>query len=442
MPGFRYGRGMRLMFIVFVIASLAAPEVALAQVTSPAPPGRQAGNDVRPELPASVYRKRRERLMKRLGPCAAAIRATSGHGYEPDGVDHDFFYLTGLTEPGSLLLLSPRQIDKQILLLPALDAEAEKWTGYKEPSSPRLRSELGVDVLIRSQRRQNWHLARAIRQSRCYTHLRPAFFDAQAFDPAMLGKYLTAFNARAEQGWEVLEDMRAVKEPEEIALMEKAIAITIEGHRAAAGSLGAGMTEKVLASRIENAFYAAGATGLAFPSIVASGPNGAVLHWEKQDRSIAEGDLVVIDIGASYGGYAADLTRTFPVSGTFTPEQRKIYDLVLRVQADVIAAVRPGVSLARLNQLAQQAIEQAGYELSHTIGHFVGLEVHDVGDPDAPLEPGMIITVEPGIYIRDTLGVRLEDMVLVTSQGHRLLSADLPRKAEDIEAWARAARAR
>jgi Xaa-Pro aminopeptidase len=166
-----------------------------------------------------------------------------------------------------------------------------------------------------------------------------------------------------------------------------------------------------------------------------------VLHWEKKSRVMTGDELVVIDIGASYGHYAADITRTYPVSGTFTAEQKRIYEEVLKVQNLVISRVKPGISLDELHRIASDAQLAAGFELPHFVGHFVGLEVHDVGDSGAALEAGMVITVEPGIYLRNRFGVRIEDMVLVTDRGGELMSRDLPRTPAELEAWMKKVRA-
>lgn len=430
----------RFSTLIFVVIPIALVLEAMPGQAEPVArvgkdkPIKSVGPDVPPEIPASVYRARRERLMKRLGGCTAAIRSKASSGESDLGFDPDFFYLTGVDEPKALLLLSPRQIDKHNLFLTPLDPEREVWTGYRDPISPELRKAHAMDVVRRVRGRGGRYLSRALRQSRCYAHLTPAYANNPAYDAKTLSKFLTSFRARSEQKWELLESMRSIKDGEEIKRMEKAIAITLMGHRAAMRNLRPGATERLVASRIEDEFYAYGATGLAFPSIVASGPNGAILHWVKRSRRVVDGDLVVVDIGASYGGYAADITRTYPVSGSFTPEQRKIYDAVLAAQNKVIAAVRPGISLARLNKIGQRAIRDAGYEMPHTIGHFVGLQVHDVGDRDGSLQAGMVLTVEPGIYIKGKLGVRIEDMVLVTSNGHRLLTGGFPRGADEIAA--------
>jgi Xaa-Pro aminopeptidase len=399
------------------------------------PAGAQVGPDVPPEIPASFYKARRDRLAQRLGGCVGVLKAFAPTGGY-DRFDPYFFYLTGIEEPGTMLVLAPREaIVKSSIDLTPRDPETEIWEGYREPMSSSLRKKYQVDRVGRVRGGVPNLLYGALRRSRCLAELRSAFADKPALPADQLGKLLTAFSARTEQKWQDLERLRTLKDEAELLRMEKAIAITIEGHRAATIELKAGTTERKVASRIDDTFFAFGATSLAFPSIVGAGPNGAVLHWEKRDRVIQEGDLVVVDIGSAYGGYASDVTRTYPVSGTFSPEQRKVYDTVLAIQDQVIAAVRPGITMDRLNQIAEEALNAAGYEASHYFGHFVGLQVHDVGDTGAPLEAGMVLTVEPGIYLKDQFGVRIEDMVLVTPRGSKLMTQALPRKAAEIEAW-------
>lgn len=412
---------------------------AAAQPAEPAaPPTRSVGPNVAPEIPASVYRARRDRLAAQLGPCIAVL---ASHAQADGGIDEYFYYLTGIEESGAQLLLAPREtIYQQSLALRPRDPELEIWEGYREPMSPGLAKQLGVDMVSRTRGPLPRRFGRALGRSRCYATLRPGFEKEQDVPADVLGKYLGAYGARTEQRWQQLERQRAVHDAAEIALMDKAIAITIEGHRAAARELRAGLRERLIASKIEDAFFAHGATGLAFPSIVGAGANGAILHWEKRNGIIAADDAVVVDIGSSYGHYASDITRTYPVSGTFSPEQRKVYDVVLAAQDKALAAVRPGVSLDQLNKIAEDVIVAAGYEPSHYVGHFVGLNVHDVGDTTGPLEPGMVITIEPGIYLAGKFGVRIEDMVLVTARGGTLMTADLPRKATEVESWMRKAR--
>lgn len=396
------------------------------------PEVKSVGPDVPPELPMEVYAERRQALRDLLGTCTGAIKSYPGHlGFDPY-----FFYLTGIEEQGALLLLAPKSpINKESLYLEPRDVEAEVWTGYREELSPELRDKYMVDQVRRIRGTTPRGLGKALRRSKCYAKLRPAFAHKPAVDSTTLSEYLSSFEARSEQRWQQLENLRAVHGAEELERMDKAIAITKMGHEAAIANISADITERYVASKISDAFYEYGATGLAFDSIVGSGPNGAVLHWVKNDRAMAEGDMVVVDIGASYGGYAADITRSYPVDGSFDAKQLEVYNAVLAAQQKVIDAVKPGISLDRLHQIGEQAIIDAGYQLPHGIGHFVGLEVHDVGDSGAPLEAGMVITVEPGIYIQDEFGVRIEDMVLVTTKGSRLMTEDLPRSAAEVEAW-------
>jgi Xaa-Pro aminopeptidase len=226
--------------------------------------------------------------------------------------------------------------------------------------------------------------------------------------------------------------------------MKHAIAITAAGHTAAARATVAGVSERDVQTQMEYAFFSAGATGLSYPSIVGSGPNGAVLHWDQNSRRLRDGDLVVIDAAAEYGRYAADVTRTYPVSGHFTDEQAHVYRAVYQAQEDIFAAIKPAVSMAQLQHVAEESLRRSGYLAAfiHGFGHFVGLAVHDAGDAERPLPVGAIFTVEPGVYLpAQGFGVRIEDEVQVTENGYVVLTKDIPRKLEDVEAWIQSARA-
>jgi Xaa-Pro aminopeptidase len=242
--------------------------------------------------------------------------------------------------------------------------------------------------------------------------------------------------------------LRMKKSESELALIRKAAEITIEAHRAAWRRLKAGLFEYQLAATASNVYFEAGCERHAYPPIVGSGPNATVLHYNANSRRMDAGELVLMDIGAECAGYAADLTRTVPVSGKFTRRQRELYEIVLGAQKAVIAAVKPGMTLARTgpNSLHQIAVEYfnrhgkasngegLGKYFTHGIGHHVGLEVHDASDPARPLEAGMVITVEPGLYIpEEGIGIRIEDMVLVTERGAEVISAALPREPGEIE---------
>jgi Xaa-Pro aminopeptidase len=237
------------------------------------------------------------------------------------------------------------------------------------------------------------------------------------------------------------------KSNSELELLRRAIAITIDGQKAAAGEIAADRFEYQVQAALEYQFRRHGATGPAFPSIVGSGVNSTVLHYDKNSRKMTTGDLVVVDVGAEFDEYAADLTRTFPVSGKFSPRQLEIYTIVLEAQEAALREIRPGVSIAKsgpIHKAAYDFINTHGKDLKgqplgqyfiHGTSHHLGLDVHDAEDENTrPLEPGMVITVEPGVYIpEECLGVRIEDDVLVTETGYEFLSRDLPRHAEEIE---------
>lgn len=238
--------------------------------------------------------------------------------------------------------------------------------------------------------------------------------------------------------------LRQRKSPAEVDLIRKAIGATDEGIRRAMRVCAPGVREYELQAEIEYAMTRSGAWGQSFPSIVGSGPNALIPHYELNRRTTRAGEVVVMDVGAEMSGYAADVTRTIPVSGKFSPPQRTVYETVLRAQRAVIAAIRPGVSWRTLDATARAVIKEAGYDRFwlHSVSHHLGLDVHDAGVMDT-LRAGMVITVEPGIYIpgADTtvsaeyrgIGVRIEDDVLVTDTGAEVLSALVPKDIADIE---------
>jgi len=233
-----------------------------------------------------------------------------------------------------------------------------------------------------------------------------------------------------------LARMREVKEPEELALMRKAIEYTAAGHAQAIKVIRAGAREFEVKDAVEDAFRHAGARHVAYDSIVGSGRDGAVLHYPKDDRTMNDGELLLIDAAAEAENYASDVTRTYPVNGKYSKEQRDIYDVVLRAQAAGIAAAKAGVTVEQIDLATRKVVEDAGYYDYYVHGccHFVGLAVHDAGDYFAPLPVGAVITVEPGIYLPDRgLGVRIEDEILITATGAEVLSKAIPKDPDEIE---------
>jgi len=395
-----------------------------------------------PELPPSAYRERRDRVMKELGGCATVLAAQG----DPVGVvqeyhqDADFYWLTGVNEPGAWIALFPKaKYGRHVLFLQPRDPEAERWTGPRDPLTPSLKEKYGVDEVRRGDGGKR--LLGAAPAHDCLAIVAPARdLKDERNDVQAVKQAAGALGVKLVYKRDLLARLRSAHTPEEVALLERAVAITRAGHEAAARATVAGVSERDVQTQLEYAFFAAGATGLAYGTIVGSGENGAVLHWGQNSRMLRDGDLVVIDAGAEYGRYASDVTRTYPVSGKFNDEQAKVYRAVYQAQEDIFAAIKPGASMNDLQRAAEESLRRSGYldKFIHSFGHFVGLDVHDAGLYSKPLVPGMVITVEPGIYIpEEGLGVRIEDDVLVTETGCEVLSAGAPRAADLIERWMR-----
>lgn len=235
----------------------------------------------------------------------------------------------------------------------------------------------------------------------------------------------------------IMTDLRKVKSAAEIELVRGACAATVAGIRDALRTAAPGLVERDLAAIVELRCRQLGCERQSFPSIAGSGPNSCVLHYDRNTRTLAAGDIVVLDVGGERAGYAADVTRSFPVSGKFSPEQAEVYDAVLAAQEAALAVVRPGVTLGDVHEAAVKSLERAQLRrhFIHQTCHSVGLDVHDPWRRDIVLAPGMIVTVEPGVYdAARAIGVRIEDTVLVTESGYELLSAGLPRTRAEVEA--------
>ncbi|HEY7503247.1 MAG TPA: aminopeptidase P N-terminal domain-containing protein [Gemmatimonadales bacterium] len=394
--------------------SLALATSAAAQAGSPAGP-----------VPVERLIGRRAALLERLGDGVAVVPAAklrSIEGDYPQDSDYresnDFFYLTGLEAPGARLVLVARRNgpDSTILYLPEPESGPSRWTGGSLAPGPELSRLTGI------------------------ADLRPVPSDSSRLVVRRRGlEPIPVHQVAAE-----LAALRQIKDGDEVGRLRKAVAITSEALLEAMARTKPGMYEYELEAAIEYGFRRRGAERVGFPSIVGSGPNGTILHYDENRRQMEEGELVVIDVGAEYGYYSADLTRTLPVSGQFTLRQRRLYDLVLGAQQTAIDSIRPGTSLGALNQIARLYLRTRSSDLCgglgcdqyfiHGLSHWLGMDVHDPGSYSRRLEPGMVLTVEPGIYIpAESLGIRIEDVVLVTREGGEVLSSGLPRSAEAVE---------
>ncbi len=391
-------------------------------------------------LPKQAFKQRRAELMKRMGEGVAVLYGKSSGGEGEFEQDPNFYYLTGVEEPGAILILAPKEHSrKEMLLLPPRNPEEERWTGERLSLGKKLEDSLGFEYVGRTGGLGG--MVNACRQHSvdcCY--LSPAASYNSPVPPD-LNLYLDISSrvpgTSIKNMSYLIRDMRAIKTGEELAAMQNAIDITGEGFKKAALAVKPGMTEREIQDIIENEFKSRGARQLAFPSIVATGKNTTVLHYTRNDATVKTGDLFLMDIGAAFDHYAADVSRTIPVSGKFTPEQRKIYEIVLRAQKAAMAKIKPGAYIREdVHAEARRVIEEAGYGeyFIHGTSHFIGLDVHDVGDYGQPLKPGMVISVEPGIYLPEKgIGVRIEDDVLVTKTGYKLLTGNIPREIDEIE---------
>jgi Xaa-Pro aminopeptidase len=244
-----------------------------------------------------------------------------------------------------------------------------------------------------------------------------------------------------------IASLRQIKSPGEIALLQKAVDASVDAHFAAMRMMRPGLFEYQIAARMKEVHEMEGCTREAYAPIVGAGLYSTVLHYDDLKNEIKDGDMVVIDVAGEYGGYAADITRTLPANGKFTARQREIYEIVLGAQNAALAAIKPGAMLyggpKSVHQVAFDYINTHGHDLQgnslgryffHGVGHHLGLDVHDANDRTSPLQPNMVITDEPGIYIpEEKIGVRIEDDVLVTADGSQLLTAKLPRTPDEIE---------
>ena len=374
--------------------------------------------------------------------------------------NENFYYLTAWNQPHAAMLLIPRrasgpgqpaELEKEILFIPPHDYRQEKWTGPKiGPDDPDARSQTGF-AEVENINLFPQELQEALKKfHKIYTELTPQPESGEeCFQQQMLAKlHKLAPMAEFADLRPLVTQMREIKSPAELQLIRKAADASVEAHFAAFKTVRPGVWEYEVAARMEYEFQRRGCEWPAYPPIVGSGFYSTVLHYDQDDHEMKAGDVVVMDVAGSYSGYASDITRTLPVDGHFTPRQLEIYNTVLGAQNAVIAAAKPGMTLARggrnsLYQIAYDYINSHGKDLHgkplgqyfiHGLGHSVGLNVHDPMDYSRPLKAGMVITDEPGIYIpEEKLGVRIEDMLLITKDGAEVLTRRLPRTPEEIE---------
>ena len=425
-----------------------------------------------------IHQARRKRLARSLEggialiPTAPQVQRNADTAY-PYRWDSHFYYLTGFTEPEAVLVVLGDKRPTSILFCRARDAAREIWDG-RRLGPRRAPAELGVD--------EAWPMEQLpVRLPQLLAN-RPSLHTPLGLYPQwdqQIMAWLGQVRAQARRGVSApehllevraaLDEMRLFKDAEEIKRLKQAAQISAQAHCRAMRATAPGRFEYEIEAELLQAFRQAGADAPAYPSIVAGGANACILHYVENNARLRPGSLLLIDAGCEYQGYAGDITRTFPVGGTFSAPQRDLYQVVLAAQQAALAQVKPGKPFQAYHEAALRVLVEGliHYKLCrgsveavlasqdyqrfymHRTGHWLGMDVHDVGcythqGRSRSLQPGMVLTVEPGLYVRPGpqvprafrhLGIRIEDDVLVTPTGHTVLTAEAPKTVADIEAW-------
>jgi Xaa-Pro aminopeptidase len=453
---------------------------------------------------------RRARVMDRLGPEAMLVLFSAPTRVYSADIDYEYrqdsnlYYLTGIDQAGTTLVLMPGNASRrEILFVAPPNPAREHWDGPLLTKADAA-AQSGIQTILSTTEFDAFIGAVLARKPYGFGPNLPSaehdrFFGALRENRARIALLLPShppapaspdqahgFAARIQErfpgvGTEdvstVLRDLRRVKTPYEQRVLERSVEISSEAHRAGMRAARPGAYEYEVEAAIEQVFRARGASGWGYPSIVGSGPNGTILHYMKNDRRMEDGDLVLVDAAASYQYMTGDITRTYPVNGRFTRAQQDLYELVLDAQTAAVAAAAPGARLSDLHARAVEVLRQGLMRLglitdasgdqyrlwsTHVTVHYIGLDVHDVGRNDQPLEPGVAFVIEPGIYVRQSaldllpstpqnvalraavrpaveryrdLGVRVEDSFLMTSTGLKRLSGSVPRTVQEVESF-------
>ncbi len=436
-----------------------------------APTLQQIPEDGRGEgiFTAAWHRGRRAALMDAVGDGVIVLRGVSvEEDYRPQRQDNNFWYLTGVTTPDAVLVLIPEE-RREVLLLPHVDPGSERWLGNlidpKEaqaitgigdcrflgekgatPWSPTDWS--GVDDLLSSLSTrydtfytqlapaENWEESRDNLQNAARHRARDPYDGRPTRNRQFRKKLEESLGVEFSDLTPFMDALRQVKTPEEIQAMRRACEISGRAHVAVMRHARAGDYEWQLAARMTGSMLEDGAMGPAYAAIVGSGPNSCILHYDTNQRMLAEGDVVMIDYACEFNHYCADISRTWPVSGHFDGRQREVYEAVLAAQEAAFAECKPGSDLGRVHAAAARELGKRGFGKAfwHGTSHWIGMSTHDVGEMSRAFVPGMVFTVEPGVYLpKERIGVRVEDIVVITEDGHEILSASIPRKLAEIE---------
>lgn len=426
-----------------------------------------------------VYKTRRDSVMKMIGSNAVALLYSAPERIRNGDVEYvyrqadNFYYLTGFSEPNSILMMSSKGLRvkegdstivvKEILFVQPRNTNAETWTGRRYGTEGAV-TLLGIEYAASNDTFKTIFGPALYLSEAKYLYAQSITSDIdgelkELFQPLQQWMdNVTKWNSKTElrDPNAMIHAMRIIKSPEEIAMLRKATDISVLAHNQAMMSCEPGMFEYEIQAVYEYVFKKMGAEYSGYPCINGAGENSVILHYNTNRKKIDTGDLVLSDCAAEYHGYSSDITRTYPANGKFTKEQKEIYQIVLNAQKAAIAAIKPGVEWSSIVAIADSMIESGLFELGiikekgkqkfkkffmHGLGHPVGLNVHDVGQ--STLVPGMLYAVEPGIYITEgsegvdpkyfNIGVRIEDVILVTEAGNENLSAGAPREISEIE---------
>ncbi|HEU4510204.1 MAG TPA: Xaa-Pro aminopeptidase [Pyrinomonadaceae bacterium] len=429
-----------------------------------------------------MIRPQLEEFMRRMAPKSVAIIPGAHEPRRSNDThfrfrqDSDFFYLTGFEEPDSIAVIQSEKDPKYTLFVRPRDPEREIWDG-RRAGVEGAKSEFGAD--------EAFPIAEFESKLADFLDGADVLYYRLGMDRDLddtIIKEISRMRASNRKpihppqtiidSGSIVHELRVVKRPEELEIMQAAADIAAEAHVEAMKAARPGMKEYQIEALIEQVFRRHGAAAPAYTSIVGAGANATVLHYINNDGDLRDGDLLLVDAGAEYKGYASDITRTFPINGRYSPAQREIYDLVLKAQMSCVEMVRPGVTHEQLKQHSIEVLTEGMVELGllkgkpeelikekkyekfymHGLGHMLGIDVHDVGryyygQESRALEPGVVMTVEPGIYVApDTkdvpekylgIGVRIEDDVLCTNNGARVLTTKVPKHPEEIESLMR-----
>ncbi|MCH2112194.1 MAG: Xaa-Pro peptidase family protein [Planctomycetes bacterium] len=451
----------RALFLVLFATLLAPAASALQQQPED---GRRQGI-----LGKEWHAERRAVLMEEVGKGLIVLRgAPTIKDYREFRQDNNFWYYTGVTTPNAVLILCPETGD-EYLLTPPVDPRTEVWvgdlidpdeakaiTGIENcmPTGKMSRS-VNYDNLtktlnkllgrvkdktfyIQEQPAENWMMSRDNLQAAQRTVMRDPY-DQRKMRGEQFGMKLKELHGGTEVKdiTVLLDALRVIKTPEEVELMREACRVSGAAHEAVMTSAKLGAYEWEMASQMTGSMLSGGAMGPAYMAIVGTGPNACILHYSANNRKLQSGDAVMIDYGAEVNHYVADISRTWPADAKFTERQREVYQAVYDAQEAAFAACKPGMTLGQVHRAAYNVLKERGFADAfwHGTSHWLGMATHDVGRGGAKFEPGMVFTVEPGVYLpNEDLGVRIEDVVLITEDGHEVISSMIPRSIEDIEA--------